>query len=357
MASAAVIKPIESFEITPELLEFNTGNDTRNIGIKHFLCLRHTLPKTQLSKVILYENVSSRRQLSMKLESMKKDRFRNAQVLDSNMRAFKQTQERKKHKWKRLDEIRLSSMNFPCVNLSSESERPTSGKVMYRMNEFNPEGEKTEFPSPVLPKMNLSIRREQTEIITHREKTFMTKFPEIIEYDQKLIDKYNKYCGKHLLEDGGSGRDVRFHRFINSLSPAKVDSEDYPVENLKSMSRLYKYAVRDDRDRQTPRSARIVPKSHQHNLKLEIAKRFEEIKSRENTFYADDTDESEVEEKVKKKPVCTKQTGRYQNRGEYILETYKSDAVIYLNKKKRKVHTDIPEGPEERIHDIDAKLE
>lgn len=336
------IKPIQSFEITPELLEFNTGNDTRNIRIKHFLCLRHTLPKTRLSQSILYENVSCRRQLSMKLDSMKKDRFRNAQVLDSNMRAFKQTQDRKKHKWKRVDEIRLSSMNLPLVHLNSESDRPKSGKVMYRMNEFNPEGDKPEVPSPILPKMNLTIRREQTEIITHKEKTFMTKFPELIEYDQKLIDKYNKYCGKHLLEQGGSCRDSRFHRFIDSLSPAKVDSEDYPVENLKSMSRLYRYAIREDKGRQTPRSARLVPKSHQQNLKQEVAKRFEEIKSRETTFYLDDS-----EAETPRPPVRQKQTGRFQNRGEYILERYKSDAVIYLGKKKRQVHEDIPEATEE----------
>lgn len=336
-----MIKPIQSFEITPELLEFNTGNDTRNIGIKHFLCLRHILPKTRLSQAILYENVSYRRQLGMKLESMKKDRFRNAQVLDSNMRAFKQTQERKKQKWKRLDEIRLANMNFPCMNYRSESERPKSGKVMYRMNEFHPEGEKSETMSPILPKMNLTIRREQTEIMTHREKTFMTKFPEIIEYDQKLIDKYNSYCGKHLLEAGGSGRDCRFHRFMDSLSPAVVDSEDYPVENLKSMSRLYKYAPRDSKDRQTPRSARLVPKSHQQNLKLEVAKRFDDIKSRESTFYFDDAELEDTD-----KPKSKKQTGRFQTRGEYILETYKSDAVIYLNKKKRQKPDDIPEEME-----------
>ncbi|XP_045215021.1 uncharacterized protein LOC123565076 [Mercenaria mercenaria] len=313
MAIDTEITPIQSFEITPETLEFTTGADTRNIGIKHFLCLRRTLPKTRLSQAILYENVSYRRQLSMKMDSMQKDRLRNAQVLESNMRAFRQTQKRKQQKWKRVDEIRLSNMNLPCVHLKSEEERPKSGKIMYRMSEFKPEGEKQESPQPVLPKMNLTVRREQTEIITHREKTFMTRFPEIINIDQALLDRHNNYCGKHLLEDGGSGQDGRFSRFVGALSPAKVDPNEYPFENLKSYSRLHKYDPTKD-DRQTPRSARVVPKSHQQNLKDEVAKRFEAIKSRENTFYADETESST--DRSQKTGALQRQTGRFQKRGE-----------------------------------------
>ena len=322
----------EQFEITPELLEFTTGADTRNIGIKHFLCLRRTLPKTRLSQAILYENVSYRRQLGMKMDSMRKDRLRNAQVLESNMRAFRQTQKRKQEKWRRVDEIRLSSMNLPCVHLGNESERPQSCKIMYRISEFKPEGEKAETPAPILPKMNLTVIREQTEIITHREKTFMTKFPEIIEYDQKLIDQYNNYCGKKLLEDGGSGRDARFNRFINSLSPAKVDPEDYPHENVKTISRLYKYSTKEDRDRQTPRSSRLLPKSHQLNLKLEVTRRFDAIKSRESTFYSDDSDPAV--ERLVKTEAALKNAERFQRKGDYMLETYRSDDVIQLGRKR-----------------------
>ncbi|XP_052784974.1 uncharacterized protein LOC128220567 [Mya arenaria] len=341
MALETDIKPIERFEITPETLEFTTGADTRNIGIKHFLCLRRTLPKTRLSQAILYENVSYRRQLDMKMTSMRQDRLRNAQVLDSNMRAFRQAQKRKQQKWKRLDEVRLSNMNFPCVHMSNESERPKSCKIMYRMSEFKPEGEKAETPSPILPKMNLTVLREQTEIITHREKTFMTKFPEIIEYDQKLIDRYNNYCGKKFLEDGGSGRDARFHRFIKSLSPAVVSLDDYPHENVKSLSRLFKYATKDDRDRQTPRSARLVPKSHQQNMKHDVARRFDAIKSRESTFYSDDSDP--VTERLMKTEAAIKHAERFQRTGEYLLETYRSDDVIQLSKHRRQDHDDIPE--------------
>lgn len=344
MAIETEITPIQSFEITPETLEFTTGADTRNIGIKHFLCLRRTLPKTRLSQAILYENVSYRRQLAMKMDSMRKDRLRNAQVLDSNMRAFRQTQKRKQQKWKRVDEIRLSNMNLPCVHLKSEEERPKSCKIMYRMSEFKPEGDKSDLPSPVLPKMNLTVRREQTEIITHREKTFMTRFPEIIHIDQALLDRHNNYCGKHLLEDGGSGLDGRFSRFVDSLSPAKVDAEDYPIENLKSYSRLHKYdSIKDDR--QTPRAARVVPKSHQQNLKDEVVKRFDAIKSRESTFYNDETEP--LTDRSQKLGALLKQTGRFQKRGEYILETYKTDDVIYLKKHRMQDQEGIPEDPEE----------
>ncbi|KAL4239929.1 hypothetical protein ACF0H5_000726 [Mactra antiquata] len=311
MAIDTDIKPIQSFEITPETLEFTTGADTRNIGIKHFLCLRKSLPKTRLSQAILYENVSYRRQLAMKMESMQKDRLRNAQVLESNMRAFRQSQARKQQKWKRVDEIRLSNMNLPCVHLNSEEERPKSCKIMYRMSEFKPEAEKSDHPSPVLPKMNLTIRREQTEIITHREKTFMTRFPEIINIDQELLDRHNNYCGKHLLEEGGFHRDGRFGRFIGALSPAKVDADDYPVENLKSYSRLYKYSTNKKEGRQTPRSARLLPKSHQQNLKNEIVKRFDAIKSRENTFYSDDV-ESSTDRSMK--ALLLNKPGRFQKK-------------------------------------------
>lgn len=335
------ITPIKSFEITPETLEFTTGADTRNIGIKHFLCLRRTLPKTRLSQAILYENVSYRRQLAMKMESMHTDRIRNAQVLESNMRAFRQTQKRKQQKWKRVDEIRLSNMNLPCIHLKSEAERPKSSKIMYRMSEFKPDGERPEGPAPVLPKMNLTVRREQTEIITHREKTFMTRFPEIINIDQALLDRHNGYCGKKLLQAGGSEQDVRFSRFVGALSPAKIDADDYPIENLKSYSRLHKYGTTKG-ERHTPRSARIVPKSHQQNIKDEVAKRFDAIKSRESTFYSDDT---ESPQKTSAQP---KQTGRFQKRGEYILETYKTDDVIYLSKHRKQGREGIPEVTEER---------
>ena len=356
MAIETEIQPIQSFEITPETLEFTTGADTRNISIKHSLCLRRTLPKTRLSQAILYENVSYTRQLSMKMESMKRDRMRNAQVLDSNRRAFQQAQKRKQNKWKKLDEIRLSNMNLPCVNLGSETERPKSCKIMYRMAEFKPEGEKPEPMKPVLPKMNLSVRREQTEIITHREKTFMTKFPEVIEIDPKLLNRHNSYCGKELLEDGGSGRDARFYRFVNALSPAKVDSADYPIENLKSYSRLYRYSNKDGR--MTPRSAKLVPKSQQENLKADVARRFQAIKSRENTMFSDtfvdDDSASSILLRSGRRP---KQTGRFQKRGEYILETYKSDDVIYLGKHRQQLHDDIPEVADESTPPLNKSLE
>ncbi|KAH3872182.1 uncharacterized protein LOC127868699 [Dreissena polymorpha] len=338
------ITPIKSFEITPETLEFTTGADTRNIGIKHFLCLRQTLPKTRLSQAILYENVSYSRQLAMKMESMRKDRLKYAQVLESNMRAFRQSQQRKQQKWKRVDEIRLSNMNLPCVHLKNEGERPKSCKIMYRMSEFKPDHGKPDSRSPVLPnmKLHMTVVREQTEIITHREKTFMTKFPEIIEYEPQVINKYNSYCGKLLLEEGSSGRDGRFNRFINCLSPAKVDENDYPIENLRSMSRLFKYATKDDRQgRQTPRSAKQVPKSHQQNMKHEVARRFEAIKSRENTFYSDDSDPSN--DRLQKTEAAIKHAERFQRKGEYLLETYRSDDVIHINKHRKQEHDDIPE--------------
>lgn len=341
MAAHVDIKPVQNFEITPEILEFTTGADTRNIGIKHNLCLRQSLPKTRLSQAILYENVSYARQLRMKMDSLRQDRSRNIAVLDSNVRAFMQSQKKKQQKWKRLDEVRLANMTLPVVNLASESERPKSCKILYRMNEFRPEGEKQEHPTPVLPKMNLTVHREQTEIISHRDKTFMTRFPELIEIDPTLLEKHNRYCGKALLE-GGSGRDNRFHKFLSALSPAIVEEEDYPVENMMSKSRLSKYAPKDERS--SPKPFRTKPKSHQQSLKDDVARRFQAIISRENSTISEDSDlSSNLYLRYGIKP---KQQGRFQKRGDYLLETYKSDDVIQLQ-KGRKMHQDrIPEENE-----------
>ena len=344
MTAKLDIKAIKNFEITPETLEFTTGADTRNIGIKHNLCLRRSLPKTRLSQAILYENVSYERQLAMKMNTIKVDRSRNIAVLDSNVRAFKQTQKKKQHKWKRLDEERLQNMNLPVVNLSSESERPKSCKIMYRMNEFKPEGERADVPTPVLPKMNLTVHREQTEIITHRDKTFMTRFPEVIEIDPKLLDRHNNYCGKSLLE-GGSRIDKRFHKFMKVLSPAVVDAGDYHVENMMSKSRLSKYAPREEGS--SPRTFKVVPKSHQQNLKDDVAKRFQAIISRECSSVSDSfTDDFDTASSVYLRyGVRPRQQGRYQKRGDYLLETYKSDDVIQLQ-KGRKIEDKIPEEAE-----------
>lgn len=338
------IKPIQNFEITPETLEFTTGADTRNIGIKHNLCLRRSLPKTRLSQAILYENVSYARQLSMKMNSLKTDRARNVAVLDSNVRAFMQGQKKKQQKWKRLDEVRLSNMNLPCVNLASENERPKSCKIMYRMNEFKPDGDKPEQPTPVLPKMNLTVHREQTEIITHRDKTFMTRFPELIEIDPTLLERHNRYCGKTLLE-GVSSRDNRFHKFLGALSPAIVDEEDYPAEFTMSKSRLAKYAPKDERS--SPRPFKTKPKSHQQNLKDDVAKRFQAIISRENSSISDSLfDESDTASSIYLRyGIRPRQQGRYQKRGDYLLETYKSDDIIQLQ-KGRKLQQSIPEETE-----------
>lgn len=346
MAAHIDIKPIENFEITPETLEFTAGADTRNIGIKHNLCLRRSLPKTRLRQAILYENVSYARQLRMKMNTIKTDRTRNIAVLDSNVRAFVAGQKKKQQKWKRLDEVRLSNMNLPCVNLASESERPKSCKIMYRMNEFKPDvGEKQEqHSSPMLPKMNLTVHREQTEIITHRDKTFMTRFPELIEIDPNLIEKHNRYCGKTLLE-GGSSRDNRFHKFIGALSPAIVDEEDYPVEFTMSKSRLSKYAPRDERS--SPRPYKAKPKSHQQHLKDDVAKRFQAIIERENSSISESLyDDSDAASSIYLRyGIQPRKSSRYQKRGDYLLETYKSDDIIQLQ-KGRKLQQSIPEETE-----------
>lgn len=199
--------PIQELDISPDSLVFTQGKDAKNIKIKQFLCVRDVIPKTNLYQAILLENRSQDRHLQRTLSSLSTRQLKHANSFDLTARTFMAMQERKQKKWKREDEMRLSSMNLPSLQ-GSENLAP-SLDVMYHMPEYSTkskpkrsksrEKEKTKFP-----KMPYSIRREQTEIVTYNDKTYMTKLPEIVEVDQNALQHYDLYRGKKFLSAGAT---------------------------------------------------------------------------------------------------------------------------------------------------------
>lgn len=238
--------PIQELDISPDSLVFTQGKDAKNIKIKQFLCVRDVIPKTNLYQAILLENRSQDRHLQRTLSSLSTRQLKHANSFDLTARTFMAMQERKQKKWKREDEMRLSSMNLP--NLQGSENFAPSLDVMYHMPEYSTKSkprrsksrdrERTKFP-----KMPYSIRREQTEIVTYNEKTYMTKLPEMVEVDQTALQHYDLYRGKKFLSAGATKTDDRFRHLTDTLNPAHLkDLDKYPLENATSKSRLSKYS-------------------------------------------------------------------------------------------------------------------
>lgn len=245
------VTPTQNFEVCPETFEFTQGSGTRNIKIKSYLCLRHVLPKTNLNQAILQQNKSTQRQLGMKLKGLSSSRQSTAGGYEQSQRNFQLHQDKKQRKWKREDEVRLSNMNLP--QLSDRAHRPKSMKVVYRMPEYSinnaasdKDGGMTEsLDTPRLPKMQVKLRREQTEIVTHKDRTFMTKLPEVREVEPGVLERHNTFCGSSLMTDGVPAQDERFRNLQKLLNPTFLKKWDlYPIENVYAKSRQSKYAVK-----------------------------------------------------------------------------------------------------------------
>ncbi|KAK3091450.1 hypothetical protein FSP39_019932 [Pinctada imbricata] len=240
----AGVEAIRNFEISPDTLSFTQGKDAKNTKIKQFLCVRHIVPKTNLYQTILLENRSHDRMLEKTLSNLSMRKLKCSNSLDLTARTFMNMQERKQKKWRREDEMRLSSMNLPTFHAIDD--RPQSADVMYHMPEYTAKPKKTPRKPPKaskIPKMPYNIRKEQTEIITYKGKTLMSRMPEVIEVDQDALKHYDQYRGKRFLYKGVTKKDTRYDRLQNMLSPAKVTDKDmYPTENIVSSSRLAKYS-------------------------------------------------------------------------------------------------------------------
>lgn len=254
----------QHFEISADNLSYIQGGDTKNIKIKQYLCVRDSLPKTALSHVILNENMSQDRQLVRTMSDLTLRQLKQSNANDLTQRTFVAMQDRKQKKWKRDDETRLSNMNFPVYSVPEER-RPKEMDVVYRLPDYRVKtgrarqksasggtGNTMPTSTPKQLKMPFGISREKTEIITHNDKTFMNKLPEVEVIDYDALKQYDTYRGKSMLQSGTPSMDVRFKRLENLLNPVFLKTSDqYSEENIKSKSRLSKYSgsVQEDKDR------------------------------------------------------------------------------------------------------------
>lgn len=217
-----------------------SGQKTKNIKMKQYLCVKHALPKTRLTHTILHENVSQDRHLEMTLSNIRHTRNKSSNIHDLTRRAFEAQQSRKMKKWKKEDENRIAGMNLPQINHLEMESAPVT-VVIYRMPEHAERTWSGGKRQQQLPMMK--VRRERTEIVTYQDKAFLTKLPPVVEIDQRKLEKHNTYCGKVLMAKGMPGQDQRFKELASTLSPAMLNDRDkYPVQNMVMKSRRAKYA-------------------------------------------------------------------------------------------------------------------
>ncbi|KAH9504424.1 hypothetical protein Btru_063568 [Bulinus truncatus] len=199
----------------PSLDSFDTGS-TKNINMKQFISVKKSLPKTRLNNTILYENTSYVRHLEMQLASLEHRKERTMAAFDIGKRAFIKQQAKKRRKWVKEDQIGISSLNLP--NLSPEVvARQPSVKVVYHCVLNSQESKSADVlkRQPVLPM--LKLRKERTEIVSHHQKTFLTRMPSYVEVDYRVQNQFDDYRGKAFLSRGYPCQDERFVRLHTLL--------------------------------------------------------------------------------------------------------------------------------------------
>ena len=87
---------------------------------------------------------------------------------------------------------------------------------------------------PILPQM--VIRRERTEIVSHKARAFITRLPSSVEVDLSVQSVFDAYRGTNYLSRDLPNRDDRFAQLTRILSPsAQTRSRELPPrENLTS---------------------------------------------------------------------------------------------------------------------------
>ena len=219
MNTATVIRHNDEAEPGP-------ASERNSLSSQEFQSTKHALPPTRLSHTILHENASQERQLNIKKAAIKTRQNAMSSKLESSRRYFVDSQARKERKWKREDEMRATSMNFPHLPSSKTeiSERPVSMTVLYKSPQYQQNQSDNEMAKQLrgggslLPYMQL--RRERTEILQHKGNAFyMTRLPTLIQIDTKKYDDYINYCGNGVDKLGAPLRDGRFNELHKLLAP------------------------------------------------------------------------------------------------------------------------------------------
>lgn len=214
----------QSTDGSVEFLKNISTSGTKSIKMKQHLAVKHALPKTSLTHIILHDNVSRQRQLAMTLAKINYRRERSLEYMDINRRAFIQQQNKKHSTWKKDDSVRLSNMNLATV-ISQDRKRTGSATCVYRVPDYDVNINKQKVdPHALLPKVQ--VRRERTEITNHRDKTFITKFPEMVVVDERKLERYNTFCGMDMQKKHAPSKDERFKKIISVLHPLNTKAND-----------------------------------------------------------------------------------------------------------------------------------
>ena len=215
--------------------ETGQTSERKSLSSQEFQSTKHALPPTRLSHTILHENASQERQLNIQVAAIKARQNMMSSKLESSRRYFMDSQTRKERKWKREDEMRATSMNFPHLPASKSDNggRPNSMTVLYssphyqRCENDNEMVKSLRGGGSLLPYM--SLRRERTEILQHGGNVFyMTRLPSIIQVDSNKYEDYTKYCGAGVDKLGVPLKDSRFNDLHKLLAPngGYVDGRD-----------------------------------------------------------------------------------------------------------------------------------
>lgn len=143
-------------------------------------------------------------------------------VHELSRRNFLDVQMRKQRKWKLEDETRRSSMKLPSIS-AAESLRPSSMMVLYHSPTYKGQSDLEDgHTSGMLPYMVL--RKERTEILYHRNKSFITHFPTTILEDEKKLKKYKNFVNAKISAPTALADD-RFKELKYALSPRITSSK------------------------------------------------------------------------------------------------------------------------------------
>ncbi|XP_050394537.1 uncharacterized protein LOC126812280 [Patella vulgata] len=223
------------------ILDKSSTGSTNNINVKQYLCVRHSLPKTQLKNAILYDNVNENKHLRKRLSTLRRHRERTSLYLDINKRCFESEQEKKQNKWKREDEETIASWNLPVLAppRGSNTQAIPHAETIYSVPTYNKSP--SSHRKPVLPM--LSFKREKTEIVTRGDKTFLAKLPEVVEVDYKKLEHYNSYTGKVINKTWSA--DPRFLSLASNLQPLVLRKRDEcPIGKVMSKSKASRISER-----------------------------------------------------------------------------------------------------------------
>ena len=182
--------------------------------------MKHVMPKTKISHAILHENTSQERHLAMALQRLNHNQERTGNTYALSMKHFSDKQKLKHNKWKREDEVRTLGMNLPNIRKLNEGKRVDSAQTIYRSPTYLDEGiEKSLRREKTLILPYMSVSREHIKYIAHRQSTFITRLPTIINIDENKLQKYKRFCGSSINDNGTAIRDRRFKKLTKVLTP------------------------------------------------------------------------------------------------------------------------------------------